>query len=208
MKEVAWEETRTGGFRRQQRVAQKTQIPEGSSEDRHSHGRGGVQEPEPNFGGAGQSTGSHVPGVGGSNPSPLTSGPKPKWCLEWRRRLGIPHCPYLVRDLIETPWFSLRHHRWLGSDDTRAPHDHRWWFLTFVYWGEYEDRTPDGSEILRAPCVRFRRCEYQHSVVPGPRGARTVMLTGRDRHKWAFFPGGKRIKANKYFYEHGHHPCS
>jgi hypothetical protein len=43
-----------------------------------------------------------------------------------REALGLPTCPYLIRWRVETPWFSVRLHHWLGPDDERAQHDHPW----------------------------------------------------------------------------------
>lgn len=60
----------------------------------------------------------------------------------------------------------------------------------------------------------FFAAEHRHSVVIGPQGAWTLLVTGPERRKWGFYlpeRGGKRkgrvrmLKRNKYFYIHGHH---
>lgn len=33
------------------------------------------------------------------------------------------------------------------------------------------------------------------------------MLTGREVRRWGFWVKWKFKKSNKYFLEHGHHPC-
>lgn len=125
----------------------------------------------------------------------------------WNEKLGLPECPYVIRWRAETPWGSLRVHHWLAGDDQRAYHDHPWWFVTFLLRGSYADATPGGTEILAAPAVRFRRSAHQHTVIPGKRGAWTVLVTGRKTRAWGFWRGGRFVKANKWFASYGHHPC-
>lgn len=57
--------------------------------------------------------------------------------------LGRPECPYLKRWLAQFGFFSVRLHHWRGSDDTRALHDHPWWFITLVLKGGYFDVAED-----------------------------------------------------------------
>lgn len=121
-------------------------------------------------------------------------------------RLGLPECPYVVRWRIEFPFGSIRVHHWLSNDDPRAVHDHPWWFLTFVVRGYYYD-AGERAELLEAPAIRFRKAEHRHTVYPGPKGAWTVLVTGRPLRKWGFYPKGKFVKANKWFLSYGHHPC-
>lgn len=125
-------------------------------------------------------------------------------------RLGLPECPYVIRWRLELAHLgSVRVHHWLGPDDDRAFHDHPWWFLTFVVRGCYGDQSPQGTEFLKAPAVRFRPALHRHTVVPGPGGAWTVMITGPRTRTWGFWAGGvKFVKANKWFASRGHHPCA
>jgi hypothetical protein len=118
----------------------------------------------------------------------------------------FPECPYVIRWRLELPFGSVRVHHWIGPDDTRAPHDHPWWFITFVVRGSYTDHSPSGDERLRAPAVRFRRALHQHSVVPDGQ-AWTILVTGPKSRNWGFWPDGKFVKANKWFFSRGHHPC-
>ena len=132
--------------------------------------------------------------------------------IKFREKLGLPECPYVIRWRIETPLGSVRLHHWLGPDDDRAFHDHPWWFITVVFKGGYTDHNPAGSDHVRAPAIRFRRALHQHTVVPDPGGAWTVLLTGRQVRDWGFWwhwpAGSKFIKANKWFLSRGHHPCA
>lgn len=133
----------------------------------------------------------------------------PVLIFKWHERLGLPECPYLIRWRFELVGVgSLRVHHWLGPDDDRAFHDHPWWFLTLVFRGGYDDHNPDGIDHLRAGSVRFRRAYHRHTVVPGRKGAWTVMITGPRTRSWGFWLNGtKFIKANKWFLTRGHHPC-
>lgn len=128
--------------------------------------------------------------------------------IEWNRKLGLPECPYVVRWMAETPLGSLRIHHWLSPDDSRAKHDHPWWFITIVLRGGYTDINPEHGQLLTAGSIRFRRASHQHTVVPLPRGAWTLLITGSATRKWGFWRDGKFIKANKWFATYGHHPCS
>lgn len=135
----------------------------------------------------------------------------PRVQVKWRERLGLPECPYVIRWRVETPWFSVRLHHWLGPDDDRAFHDHPWDFTTLVLKGGYTDHSPNfwpHGEHLGAGAIRRREAEHQHTVVPDPGGAWTVIVTGPRRRAWGFWDAGmKFIKANKWFASRGHHPC-
>jgi hypothetical protein len=140
--------------------------------------------------------------------------PVPRWFTqtfswEWAKPLGLPECPYVIRWMVETPAGSVRLHHWLAPDDDRARHDHPWWFVTFVLRGFYFDVDERGwSEFLHAPAVRFRPALHRHTVVPGPEGCWTVIVTGPKSRAWGFWREGKFYKANKWFAKFGHHPCS
>lgn len=140
-------------------------------------------------------------------PSRTKGSGKGKFRFAWAEPLGLDECPYVVRWIAETPWASVRVHHWTGPDDTRAPHDHPWWFLTFVLRGGYTDTSPEGDEHLCAPVVRFRPALHRHAVVPDGDGAWTLLVTGRIFRPWGFWPDGRFVKANKWFLSHGHHPC-
>lgn len=128
--------------------------------------------------------------------------------IKFAERLGLPDCPYVIRWRIETPWGSVRLHKWLGPDDDRAFHDHPWDFITFVLRGGYVDKSPAGDEHLRAFTTRHRGANHRHTVVPDPDGAWTLVVTGPKIRSWGFWVAGKFRKANKYFASHGHHPCA
>jgi len=121
--------------------------------------------------------------------------------------LGLPECPYVRRWRIEFPFGSIRVHHWFSHDDSRAFHDHPWWFLTFAVKGSYTDVSRQGRDRLRPGSIRYRPALHQHTVYPAPGGCWTILVTGRPRRKWGFYPKGRFVKANKWFLSYGHHPC-
>jgi hypothetical protein len=139
-----------------------------------------------------------------------TVGRNHPWVLKmtWNERLGVPSCPYVIRWSVQARFGSVRLHHWLDHDDDRAFHDHPWWFITLVLRGGYTDRSPDGDDHLHAGSVRFREARHRHTVFPDAGGCWTVVVTGRRAVPWGFWLNGKFRKANKWFAEYGHHPCS
>jgi len=143
--------------------------------------------------------GQYVRDVGGSSPSPPT--------IFWNEPVGLPECPYLRRWVLLTPWFSVRLHRWEASDDVRYFHDHPWWYAVFVLRGSYLDASPKGLDVVRAGSFRYRSAEHRHSVVVLVRGTLTLLVTGPAERRWGFWVNDRLIKRDRYFAEHGHHPC-
>lgn len=140
--------------------------------------------------------------------------------MGWKfgERLGNPECPYLRRWVADFWLFSIRLHHWIASDDQRYFHDHSWSFASLILKGGYTEWTPTPIDevVGMGPRVgrRYGRwsllkrpAEWKHTVEVESGGAWTLMLTGREKRVWGFWVGGKFRKRNKYFYEHGHHPC-
>lgn len=155
--------------------------------------------------------------VEGSNPLPGDSRLN-SWTLLRRRtgkhltvkcgeRLGRPECPYLRRWVLALGLFSVRVHHFYRSDDARNHHDHPWWFVTLVLKGGYTDVSEGRLDHLRPGSMRFRPALHRHTVQTDPGGVWTLVLTGPNRRTWGFWVKGRFRKANKYFFEHGHHPC-
>lgn len=132
--------------------------------------------------------------------------------ITWRQPLGLKEDPFMVRWVINFYFFSIRLHHWMHSDDSRAYHDHPWWFWTYVIRGSYVDLSPDGADLVQAGQFRFRPASHAHTVmVPSESDISTwtIMLTGRHKRTWGFWITPlKWIKANKYFYSVGHHSPS
>lgn len=146
--------------------------------------------------------------------------------LTWRQELGDPECPYLIRWAINFgPLGSIRLHHWLRSDDKRHMHDHPQDFVTLVLSGSYTDVSPCPvckdpaceaktyfDEMKPGMMVR-RKAEHIHYVDVAPGGCWTLLYFWPKRRNWGFWVPRKDNgvfrfkKANKYFLEHGHHPC-
>jgi len=171
-----------------------------------------------------------------TKPFPETK--RKRFVFEWCRKLGNATCPYLIRWVFSTPFGSIRLHHWIASDDKRATHDHGWWFWTLVLSGGYTDVSDEGHERMTRGRLRFRPAEHQHTVEVDKGGCWTLVLTGPEFRFWGFWvrynhepantgpsPRCKHCglnegywktfvckrrfkKANKYFIEHGHHPCA
>jgi hypothetical protein len=140
---------------------------------------------------------------GGSNPPPLTKFPK----ITMGESIGLPECPYMKRWVLDFGSFALRLHRWQSSDDTRAFHDHAWWFVTCVLWGSYADVSDKGTDILTPGSIRFRESSHKHTVKILKPGTWTLLITGPTERRWGFWVNGKLWKRDRYFAVNGHHPC-
>lgn len=125
----------------------------------------------------------------------------------WRQQLGRSECPYAERWVLNLYFFSIRLHHFIRSDDARAFHDHPWWFITMVLRGGYTDRSPDGDDHLGVRSIRYRPALHKHTIVVDSGGVWTVLITGPQTRRWGFWVNNKWKKSNKYFFEHGHHPC-
>jgi hypothetical protein len=126
-----------------------------------------------------------------------------RWAEEVNCQTGV----YLRRWFVRTPYFTVRLHHWLHSDDERYLHDHTWWFITFVLKGGYTDVSDKGNEHLKAGSIRYRAATHKHSVKVDTEGAWTLLITGPKIRNWGFWIGNKWKKSNKYFLEHGIHIC-
>lgn len=122
--------------------------------------------------------------------------------------MGKSECPYLRRWVFNAGMFSVRLHHWYASDDARYFHDHPWWFITFVLAGGYTDISPAGQQVMKTGSTCYRPAFHRHTVQVNPGGCWTFLITGPEIRRWGFWVKGKFKKANKYFLEHGHHPCA
>lgn len=138
----------------------------------------------------------------GSTPPPAT-----KFAVRWADELRCKTGVYVRRWVLETPWFSVRLHHWLHSDDNRALHDHTWWFCTLVLRGCYWDIGREHTEKMSAGTLRFRPAGHSHYVQVRPSGCWTLLLTGPIVREFGFWTKKGWRKANRYFYDNGQHIC-
>lgn len=132
--------------------------------------------------------------------------------IKWKDKLGHPECPYVIRWVLETRWFSIRLHKWLGPDDLRSLHDHAWDYWAMVIKGGYVELV-ENVEGVRSLYEMwpwkpvFRKAERRHAVEPIVLPTWSILLTSSEKREWGFWVNGKFRKRNKYFFEKGHHPC-
>lgn len=140
------------------------------------------------------------------------SHPRPPFKIRWRERVSNhkDECHYLTRWTFETPWFSVRLHHWLSSDDARFPHDHPWWFVSLVLLGSYIENTWINpawrSRKRRWLSCRWYPHHHSHCVVV-EKPCWTLMLTGPASHRWGFWVGKTHVTKRLYFKLMGHHQC-
>ena len=86
--------------------------------------------------------------------------------LSCRRITGLDGSEYLVRRYLlpRNKFLNIYLHKFLGSDDDRALHDHPWYSISCVLKGRLIEHRPDGStrEIRRG-----KDCNSQ-SQIPTP----------------------------------------
>ena len=76
-------------------------------------------------------------------------------------------------------------HKFLRSDDDRAPHNHPWWFISIILTGSYTEHTRTGPLLRRAPSIVYRSPNHSHRImlVPG-KTVRTLFITGPVVRQW------------------------
>ncbi len=126
---------------------------------------------------------------------------------------------YLRRWGIEVWYFSLRLHHWLRPDDSRAFHDHPWWFITIPLKGAYFDVSPAAENLecdpeeevlvekIQPGKIRFRPAHHKHFALVCKGGCWTFLVTGPKMRRWGFWEKGKFLLSYRYFYHRGPHVC-
>lgn len=93
------------------------------------------------------------------------------------------------------PWFNVYLHKFSGSDDDRALHDHPWWSVSFLLKGRLLERYSvpgtfvDWLDAARyVPRFRpvFRSADFAHRLVLVRGPAWTIFITGPRRREWGF----------------------
>lgn len=117
-----------------------------------------------------------------------------------RQLIGPAGNPFMMRYILFR-WGNLPRvyvHKFLRSDDERAPHNHPWWFMSFVLRGwylEYTD-TPPNPHVRKQFSLAYRGLDVFHRVaLPqvlcrdgsyGPVSCWTLVVTGPDVRSWGF----------------------
>lgn len=123
-----------------------------------------------------------------------------KW--EWRGfgfRSDLISHDYMRRWVIKTPWFLLRLHHIMRSDNDRHFHDHPFDFTSLILRGGYVEYTP-GNPLrccLPGSIVR-RRAEDLHYLKLIDDSAWTFLITSPYRREWGFSTEDGWVKADQY----------
>jgi len=82
--------------------------------------------------------------------------------------------------------WNLYLHRYDGSDDDRALHDHPWRSVGIVLWGRLYEITEQGEQRLWPFIPKYRRAEYAHRLSLKSKLAFTLFITFKKEREWGF----------------------
>ena len=119
---------------------------------------------------------------------------KPLINLTWRAADQVIGQQYMHRwHLIRKPGVrNLYLHKYLGSDDDRALHDHPWASWSILLWGnlfEVTTQKSDGTTQVKRiwPLIpKYRSAEYSHRLILRSSKALTLFYTGKKIREWGF----------------------
>lgn len=86
--------------------------------------------------------------------NPTNTGWLRKWLhLQPHQIIGGEERPYLLRWYVipRNRGLNVYLHKFLRDDDDRALHDHPWWFVSVMLWGQYVEVTDQGRAVRSAP---------------------------------------------------------
>ncbi len=122
--------------------------------------------------------------------------------LSCRKITGLDGSEYLVRRYLlpRNKLLNIYLHRFLGSDDDRALHDHPWFSISCVLKGRLIEHRPDGtSRAIRRGKLTIRHPKYQHRIeLPEGETATTLFITGPVVRTWGFVCPKGWIAWNEY----------
>ncbi len=86
---------------------------------------------------------------------------------------------------------NLYLHRYQGSDDDRALHDHPWRSVGVVLWGRLYEVTDQGEQRLWPLIPKYRSAKYAHRLKLKSKTAFTLFFTFPKEREWGFLcPSG------------------
>jgi len=124
--------------------------------------------------------------------------------------------PYLYRwYLISKPWLGVYLHKFVRSDEDRAPHDHPWSFIVIPIWRGYVEHSerkckcltcvghptqgarmvPRRTRVRPIIGTRWRPATYRHRVALIRDGTDkelpswSIFIRFKKSHDWGFWPG-------------------
>ena len=122
--------------------------------------------------------------------------------LSCRKITGLDGSEYLIRRYLlpRNKLVNVYLHRFLGSDDDRALHDHPWFSISCVLKGRLIEHGPNGAsrEIQRGK-ITLRPPRFQHRIeLPSGETATTLFVTGPVVRTWGFVCPQGWISWNEY----------
>lgn len=81
---------------------------------------------------------------------------------------------------------NLYLHRYEGSDDDRALHDHPWRSIGIVLWGKLYEITENGERRLWPLMPKYRSASYTHRIILKSRFAYSLFFTFKKEREWGF----------------------
>ena len=99
---------------------------------------------------------------------------------------------------------NLYLHRYDGSDDDRALHDHPWPSISVLLWGRLQEETPQGSRTIWPLLPKFRSATYTHRIVLKSRFALTLFFTFPKVREWGFHCPKGWVHWSQFTDESGH----
>jgi len=134
--------------------------------------------------------------------SDKTSGYKLFRKFEWKGfgyRSDLISGDYMRRWVIKTPWFLLRLHHIMRSDNDRHFHDHPFDFTSLILKGGYIEYTPNNLPRMVYPGdTVHRRAPDLHYLKLLEKDAWTVLITSPYYREWGFATEDGWVKADKY----------
>ena len=82
--------------------------------------------------------------------------------------------------------WNLYLHRYDGSDDDRALHDHPWKSVSILLWGSLHEIAKKKSYRLWWFLPKYRNAEYAHRIILKSRYAYTLFFTFKKEREWGF----------------------
>lgn len=82
--------------------------------------------------------------------------------------------------------WNLYLHRYDGSDDDRALHDHPWKSVSILLWGNLHEVAKHRTQRLWWFLPKYRNAEYAHRIILKSRYAYTLFFTFKKEREWGF----------------------
>ncbi len=82
--------------------------------------------------------------------------------------------------------WNLYLHKYLGSDDDRALHDHPWKSISILLWGNLEEKEQNKTYRLWWLLPKYRHAKHAHCIILKSPIAYTLFFTFKKEREWGF----------------------